>query len=1400
MKYLNSLDSLLLIPLILSNLINAISSSNSSTSSNINSIFDIQQINTPSLNYQSFGNQIGFFGLFDSVAILKYSGQQDLWLSQQDDTDSDSDSGSDSTTFIYAYENNLDLYSSSNSSNSSSSSSSSSNVLKITQLSDVVQLVYPIYDNSFILVGDFGHYSQINDSNTQISSPCIFNISTNQFLLIDPDHEINGTISSIYFDQASDLIYFGGNFEFNNSFGSLIYDLNDNQLKNLPFNGFNQNSQINSIQKIKDNSILFAGDFYSLGLQNLLFTNQSYFLSYNSTLHNSINSTNNSQISIDIDQVVSFKYANITTDSTDQSIADSSIICPNDNSNGWLMGEAIQEGAWVADLPFTVYPTKIRIYNSRYNDNAGVKTFRLITSPSNSIMNLTYIDPETNQLATCNAWCPLLQQTNIQSLYENLDELNPNNITNLTSTSYLNDNSVDSTLSWGPEYQDFAFVNYIQVNYLNLHVYDYYGSRGGLAGIEMFTREILTYANNTLNEPNCDTQYSGRSYSEVSGSGWEQSITGTFASNNIDLSGSDPTSIGVTFYPNISYSGNYSLSLYTPGCQADGTCDTRGMVSVKLYDAQNNLLNDFISYQNNEFEKIEPLYSGYLNITNPYDEDYDEDDISRPRVELTFSNYILGLSSERVTMVADKVSVEILGLDTVYNSTHSNSTNSTTIDLELDNNYYIYLNGLFEYDTNNFTAFSDDYDSFNFSSEDFENTFVGNSSINKLMVENFNKNASINSIIYLNNSLYIGGDFRSLANGRYFHSVNIGDYDDSKNELEISNNNIDSSFNNIIKGMFTGYDDSLIVVGTFTDFNSSDLSSLDQNDDNRYSPNHVAALIQNDWYTFSSGVTDSIYHFSKTIFNDNEYFIFSTQNFDIFHLWDNTNKYWVSRNELTLNVTSSAVTNDEQISVIFGNIQLNGISTPNGVFIDQNESLRTFGFDFDDSREINIVHDTLWFNESLTVISGDFETTEGISNLLFIQAINGSIVYTGLDDFINWQNSSISTINKDKTGRYLYIGTNGDAELLEREISSNIFIYDLFYDNFTVPSPVISDSGESKINALVYSERQNILIVGGEFDKASSLDCPNLCFYDLDSNRWNDLSTTTITDGIVYSMNMTSNTKLFITGDLTVENVQGYLASFDFSTSLIQINHDLNDPATTSSSITKKRSNILEQTFDESDSSDIAIPTSVKQFILVDGGDSTNDRVLVLGDHYVSAYNTSEWTRLDLLTDELEHHESNFTKFRLVNVESEESNYYFEDNKVLVVTGSIEFTEYGTFSVAFFNGTNWFPYLRTFSADDTDPIVYSILLNKAISSDNKDTSAISHENLAKGWIVFISLALAIGTIMLLSLLAVLIAMFKRRKNDYDPNLQTRIEEQEMVQTVPPAELFDHMNEFKQHRQ
>jgi hypothetical protein len=403
---------------------------------------------------------------------------------------------------------------------------------------------------SGVVIG--GNFTSLDGTPSQ--GIAMFNPNTSA---ITPLSGLNGQVNALLCDEATNMVYVGGNFRGANSTNAIAWYGSDGWT-NLPFSGFN--GPVTSITKAANGHIIFGGAFTGLG--------------------------NASTPSTPDGQIINLSSANIISggSSTRAGFSDAkNIICKTSGVDGpgntWLLNDNTP-GFWQANFNFGFQPTKIRLWNT-HQDGRGTKTWRFTALPLNGILNLTYVDPATGRNASCTNQCPLSN-----------DPKNP--------------------------FTDFHFVNTVGMNSFRIDISDWFGAGGGLTGIQLFENDIFSYAINDFNEPAC-AGISSPSTATATGP-WRTSpsLNSTSQYLTAQVGGAAiQNAASVVFFPDIKESGNYSVNMYTPGCLQDNTCSTRGQVNVTGLMSTGTINARFTTslYQTNNFDKYDQIYFGYISAS-----------------------------------------------------------------------------------------------------------------------------------------------------------------------------------------------------------------------------------------------------------------------------------------------------------------------------------------------------------------------------------------------------------------------------------------------------------------------------------------------------------------------------------------------------------------------------------------------------------------------------------------------------------------------------------------------------------------------------------------------------------------------------------------------------------------
>lgn len=559
------------------------------------------------------------------------------------------------------------------------------------------------------------------------NKPYIYNFQNSSLVQLKNWNNIKGDIKSFYYDEDLKSFYFGGSISFNDTHGIVQYDYQEEQLLSLPFGGFNENSTINSIVQLEGSSdLILAGSFNSIGYVELL------NITLNETETNTTSYRNQTGV-IDISQSIPILSQDVSA-SVGENAQD--IICPVTGNNGWLLSNG-ELGTWSASLQTKVRPSKIRLYNSN-SENTSVNTFRIITYPANGIMNMTYIDPYDLQEKHCDAFCPLFTHNYVENGFQN------NSIRNNQYYKFTNDNQTIMELT--DVFQDFAFVNPIEVESFSVEIMNYHGSNAELAGVELYGMGISVFANNSLNLGNSCSSSGGYHISvnseSLGGMSWKSGGSGGFQYSEVP-SNQVSNNKGISYDINIPVSGKYSVLMNTPGCSQDSSCGSRGKVNVTLYDSFGGLLSQNFVYQTNEYEKYDVLYTGNLDTgTQPV------------RVEMSLVED--SENPDPLYVVAQSIQLQYLQLE--LNEVFGNHTKKYNKLV----NQTIGVNGIFEYSASNFT-------------KHIRNP-IGNTTINQIG-SIFEHGATINQVLYNETGVILAGDFNSsYGNGILGWKINSTDY------------------------------------------------------------------------------------------------------------------------------------------------------------------------------------------------------------------------------------------------------------------------------------------------------------------------------------------------------------------------------------------------------------------------------------------------------------------------------------------------------------------------------------------------------------------------------------------------------------------------------------------------
>lgn len=989
---------------------------------------------------------------------------------------------------------------------------------------------------------------------------------------------LTGQVNSLLCDDDSNMVYVGGSFQAGTSSNAITW-VGNNGWTSLPFAGFN--GPVTSITKAANGNVIFGGSFTGLG--------------------NTTSPTESSETLINLSNAnISTTQGTTTTGFSDPE----NIICQTGGVDGsgttWLLADNTA-GSWTATFGFGFEPNRLRLYNT-HQDGRGTKTWRLTALPINGIMNFTYIDPATNQNLSCTSECPLSDDASVQ-------------------------------------FQDFYFVNRVGMNELRIDVSDWYGSGGGFDGIQLLQEDMYTYAINDFNEPSC----SNASFlSTATSTGpWSVAPSGSSTSEYLSaqLTGTiSSDAAAVTFYPGIREAGNYTVSMYTPGCIQDSTCSSRGQVNITwtlTSDGQTGG-NSKVIYQSNNYDKYDILFSDVMDAPSSS---------FRPSIVLTPAN---NQDISNMTIVAQRIGIY-----------PQDSTGG--------------LNGLFEYDPSKATINTADFATSAF--DTLGSTFAERSAVASLAVDG--------------DVTYIGGNFSSDS---VRNIVGINTASNSTVEL-------DGGLNGAVTSLYAS-DGQIFAGGSFDNTLDGSASGLSHvavygSSSGKWSPlgagvdGSVASIVPIT-LNISSETPETVIALTGSFSTLVAFGSNAAISADGFAVWVPSQNNWLQNVNGTVPAIAGILTTSllnvvNGTSLYAGSISSQAMSA-NGA-VTMGETLGSFPVDFTSQSPSNstssasvvkrasVINSTetlsgvqagAYYNSgAVTILAGHFSATSSngsdIHNLVIVDSNNDNAT-TGLPSGIAEDSIfyAVAVQNDNLFAGGMVNGTVGDTAV------DGLVSYSLANARFNTQPPALV--GYSGLPVVVTSIKvrpdTSDVYVGGSFKSAGSLDCPGVCTFATSNSQWNRPGLGM--QGNVSSLLWPSSSTLIVGGELSINDTTIYLASFDVSSS---------------SWSAYSSASSLPGPVD-------AVTTANSEGTQLWAAGTASDSSSV----YLMKYDGSSWQSagVDLNAGSV------VTSLQMFTVtSSHDSTSLVNSDQVLMITGSLDIPSFGTASSALFNGTALVPYALT---------------------------------------------------------------------------------------------------------
>ncbi|RPA96149.1 hypothetical protein L873DRAFT_1695240 [Choiromyces venosus 120613-1] len=920
-------------------------------------------------------------------------------------------------------------------------------------------------------------------------------------------------------------------------------------------------------------------------------------------------------------------------------------------------------------------------------------------------------------------------------------------IMNLTYTDPATNTSMNCD-AWCPlsataEFQDFFFVNEVGMNSFRLDILDFYGAGGGLAGIELFQDDIYSFAATELNEASCGG-VPAKSSSVVTGQ-WTETKGPEADSQylSINLSTTQLGTASVVFEPHIQQSGEYVVLMYTPGCRQDNSCSTRGQVNVTgTYTKTGAPEPAPPYYQTNYFDKYDTVYRGFVDAA---------DDTFRPRVTLTPTTT---QSSPVVNIVAQKVQFQMFSNST-RNGTSEDGSDSSSLE----------LNGLYEFDP--------------------KQTGVPKASdVAKSVISTagsrLRTGAKVKAVVSKDDTIYVAGQF-SAKDDSFQHIFTIG----PSGVASVTRGGLDAPVNTLLL-----QGDLLYLGGQFQNTNSSPTTGL----------GFVATYNTKtkEWGGLGAGVNGRVKELVPISLNltrgardgiavSGDFTMIKADsanagatNVKGFAVWIPSEKQWLERmsNEtLSLGGVLSASVNVPNNNILYsGSMASQTDAAPGAVSLRSKNGLdvQAFPVQLVNNQEgpakrkrtvvpsdfTGVVTGVYYLNDgkNYTILGGHFSAQGNdrtVNNVVIIdnKSTNNSVI--GIGSSLDTSSLVLSMLIVDQS---LFIGGSITGKVGDKDISG-VALWNLSTMSFDSNEQPVGLQGANGVKVLAITRRpsnKKEIYVAGKFDQAGSLPCPALCIFDNDAKQWD--SPTLDVSGQINVLYWVDVNTLLVGGDMKINNTATYLAIFDAKSRNWRAFEG--DISTILGPVTS-----------------IAVNAETIDSIFISGTNANGGAAYVMK------------LKSDGKFEGLSGLGAN-TVVRNVQVlevqKGNASNDFLDDNQILLVMGSLNLPNFGNASAAAFDGTNWKPLFLTTTSNNQPGTIVSLF------SEKQQKFSPGGKKLARGFVILISLAIALGLVFLLVCLGVLASYIRRRREGYVPMPSTpspRGHSPDMQERLPPSHLF-----------
>lgn len=630
--------------------------------------------------------------------------------------------------------------------------------------------------------------------------------------------------------------------------------------------------------------------------------------------------------------------------------------------------------------------------------------------------------------------------------------------------------------------------------------------------------DIYAYAVSSFDEPACAVSALG-SNATTTGD-WVVTPSGKSSSDYLTANLQGPNvnsgSASVTFKPDIKQSGNYTVTLFTPGCQFDNSCQQRGISNVTgelASKAGPGRAVETQIFQTNDFDKYDQIYHGFVDANS---------DSFRPTITITpldNQNNSIQLVAHRVRFVLDASTGGLNGLfewnpnlatvDTdfsksVVDSAGTNLNNDALImSLAVVGNT-TYIAGNFSSGTGN----------------SFENIFAIADGNATALPDN-GLNAPVLSSFVFGKLLFLGGNFTDTINPSTPGLSNVAAFDTSKQTWQALGSGVDGPVSSIVPlqmNITNGQPETCITIngklnqvlasGSSPAFSVTDGFAIWVPSRNDWLKNlNVATTAIKGQLSTATNITGSAPLLAGSI---------SSKGMSLSDAAELTTSGSPALNSLGLHIQPQPVGSSSKRKRALSAQNVTGAAV--GLF------------DADNGRNI-------------TVLGGHFTATASngstINNLVIVNSTSdGSSTVTGIGSGLSSDSAFLALATQADT---LYAGGTVTGTLANANISG-LVLWDLAQSNYVSPQPPPLSGSSVAVNAIAVQPSSSNVYVAGNFDRAGALQCPSICLFE--SGQWSRPGIIGF-GGSITALTWQGNTQLLAGGNITIGNNHTTLATYD---------------------------------------------------------------------------------------------------------------------------------------------------------------------------------------------------------------------------------------------------------------